>query len=68
MYKRQEYAITCENIKKVYETIGEYEKAMPYMREAYEVYQKIYGDEYEVVRRAAKEMNELGNKTEQKEK
>lgn len=66
--KNVEYAITCENIKRVYETIGEYEKAMPYMREAYEVYQKIYGDEHEVVRRAAKEMNELGNKTGQKEK
>ncbi len=63
-HKNVEYAIACENLKKVYETMGEYEKALPYLTEAQSVYARIYGKDHETAMRAEMEIAELKQKME----
>ena len=54
-----EYGITCENLKRVYEQMGQFEKAEEYMKKAVDVYESVYGKDHPSSRKATAAIEEL---------
>ncbi|GHU13772.1 hypothetical protein FACS1894161_4020 [Spirochaetia bacterium] len=56
-----DYGITCRNMARTLAKNGEYKEALSYMRRAAGIFNRIFGEEHQLAKSAAKELNEMEN-------
>ena len=58
-------AMSCNNIGAVYDSLGDYDKALEYYRKALKINIKLYGEEYSKVQAIKKKIEEVKAKKEE---
>ncbi|WP_066644542.1 tetratricopeptide repeat protein [Christensenella timonensis] len=54
-----EYGIACDNLRRVYEKLGDNAQAEQYMKQAVDIYSAVYGKDHEISKQAVAVLREL---------
>ncbi len=57
-----EYGIACDNLRRVYEKLGDAAQAEAYIKQAADIYRAVYGEEHEISKQAIAVLKELESK------